>query len=74
MIGLFAFIGAGSVVTKDVPEYALLVGAPARIIGWVCRCGEKLAFADDAATCPRCGREYVMGDGEVRCNKEVPTV
>ncbi|NIV15031.1 MAG: N-acetyltransferase, partial [Aliifodinibius sp.] len=38
-IGRFAFIGAGAVVTKDVPEYALVVGNPGRIVGWMCRCG-----------------------------------
>jgi UDP-2-acetamido-3-amino-2,3-dideoxy-glucuronate N-acetyltransferase len=42
-IGRYAFIGAGAVVTKDVPDYALVVGNPGRISGWMCRCGVTLA-------------------------------
>jgi len=64
-IGQYAFIGAGAVVTKDVPDFALMVGNPARIIGWVCRCGVKLEF-DDAgqAICKACGSKYIK-DGNV---------
>lgn len=54
-IGRYAFIGAGSVVTKDVPDYALVVGNPARQIGWVCRCGERLTQELD---CKGCGKRY----------------
>ncbi|MBP5655306.1 MAG: N-acetyltransferase [Clostridiales bacterium] len=54
-IGEYAMIGSGSVVTKDVPAYALVVGNPARQIGWVCKCGVKL---DDGFKCPKCGEEY----------------
>lgn len=58
-IGMYAFIGAGAVVTKPVPDYALAVGSPARCIGWVCRCGCRLLFNDnDTAVCPECGRHY----------------
>lgn len=57
-IGKYALIGAGSVVTKDVPDYALMVGNPARQRGWICQCGEKLAFAGDAAVCGACGKQY----------------
>jgi len=62
-IGRYAFIGAGAVVTKDVPDYALAVGNPARIAGWMCQCGTKLTFAQtsdvEKARCHRCGMRYV---------------
>jgi UDP-2-acetamido-3-amino-2,3-dideoxy-glucuronate N-acetyltransferase len=55
-IGRYAFIGAGAVVTKEVPEHALIVGNPAMQIGWMCECGEKL---NDKMTCPICRKEYL---------------
>jgi len=63
MIGKCAFIGAGAVITKDIPDYALVVGNPAKIIGWMCACGKKLSLSDDrdsdeAAKCDKCGRNY----------------
>jgi UDP-2-acetamido-3-amino-2,3-dideoxy-glucuronate N-acetyltransferase len=57
-IGRFAFVGAGAVVTKDVPDYALVMGMPARIVGWVCECGEQLSFAKNKAKCAACGNGY----------------
>jgi len=58
-IGRYAFIGAGAVVQKSVPEFALMVGVPARRIGWMSRNGERLDFnADGAATCPATGDQY----------------
>ena len=56
-IGQYAFIGAGAVVTKDVPDYGLAVGAPAKITGWVCECGLKLSWKDDSASCT-CGKQF----------------
>ncbi|WP_447979334.1 Gfo/Idh/MocA family oxidoreductase [Candidatus Nitrospira bockiana] len=56
-IGRYAFIGAGSVVTRDVPDYALMLGAPARVRGWMCECGMKLRWVADAARCG-CGRRF----------------
>lgn len=59
-IGQYAFVGAGSVVTKDVPDFALVYGNPAKIIGWMCRCGVKLVFpSDDGITeCSACSEKY----------------
>jgi len=57
-LGKYCFIGAGAVVTKDVPDYALAYGSPARIRGWMCQCGEQLQFNDDTASCRACGDKY----------------
>lgn len=59
-IGRYAFVGAGSVVTKNVPDYAMVYGTPARIRGYVCQCGQKLDFSDGNATCSDCGKKYKM--------------
>jgi UDP-2-acetamido-3-amino-2,3-dideoxy-glucuronate N-acetyltransferase len=65
-IGEFAFIGAGAVVTKDVPAYALLVGNPARQTGWMSEYGHKLKFdADGLAVCPESGEQYRLANGRV---------
>ncbi len=65
-IGRFAFIGAGAVVTKEVPDFALVVGNPARQTGWMSEFGHKLKFgADGQATCPESGQCYQLADGRV---------
>jgi acetyltransferase-like isoleucine patch superfamily enzyme len=56
-IGRWAVIGAGSVITKDVPDYALVYGIPAKIQGFVCECSSDLMFEDSLATCS-CGKVY----------------
>ena len=61
-IGRYAFVGAGAVVTKNVPDYALVYGSPATIRGYVCQCGEKLHFENGKATCPVCGMKYEMNE------------
>jgi dTDP-4-amino-4,6-dideoxygalactose transaminase/acetyltransferase-like isoleucine patch superfamily enzyme len=60
-IGKYAFVGAGAVITKDVPDYALVVGNPGRIVGWMCNCGIRLNFKDNVEIkCAACGKEYTM--------------
>lgn len=65
-IGEYAFIGAGAVVIRDVPDFALMVGNPARQIGWMCICAHKLplgahAAAGTAVECPRCSQHFTVG-------------
>src|SRR3984957_9791055 len=59
-IGRYAFVGAGSVVTRDVPDYGLVYGNPARLRGWMCACGIALEFLEsgDQAQCKACGAQY----------------
>lgn len=57
-IGACAFVGAGAVVTMDVPDYTIVVGNPAKQIGWMCSCGNRLSFDEECGRCPVCGLEY----------------
>ena len=64
-IGAYALIGAGAVVTREVPAYALITGVPGRRTGWVCRCGVKLPAGDSELACPECGDRYREEAGQL---------
>ncbi len=65
-LGKHCMIGAGSVVTKDVPDYALVVGNPGRVVGWVSEAGKKLKFDESGkAFCEKSGKNYLLKDGKV---------
>ena len=65
-VGVCAFIGASAVLTRDAPDYALMMGVPARVSGWVCACGRKIAFNEqNRARCAACRREYSRVAGVV---------
>jgi UDP-2-acetamido-3-amino-2,3-dideoxy-glucuronate N-acetyltransferase len=70
-VGKYAFVGAGTVVTKDVPDYALFVGNPGGVRGWICACGIKVSFEADKAQCSQCGARYVKDGTRVRPALEV---
>lgn len=65
-IGAYAFIGAGAVVTSDVPDFALAYGNPAKIKGWVCSCGVKLEIEDNKAVCGKCKNNYTLRENNLR--------
>ena len=70
-IGKWAMIGAGAVVTSNVPNYALMLGVPAKQAGWVCECGARLF---EGLHCEKCGRNYKESDDgleEIKCNSEI---
>ncbi len=65
-LGKHCMIGAGTVVTKDVPDYALVIGTPGRVVGWVSEAGKKLKFdAEGKAFCEKSGKNYLLKDGVV---------
>jgi UDP-2-acetamido-3-amino-2,3-dideoxy-glucuronate N-acetyltransferase len=65
-IGTYAFVGAGAVVARDVLDFALVVGNPARTTGWMCRCGIKLDVAEEMVRCGACGTAYILHEGALR--------
>lgn len=69
-LGEYSFIGAGSVVTKDVPAYAVVYGNPARIQGWACECGRPLRFEGERACCESCRRRYRMVEARVERERD----
>jgi UDP-2-acetamido-3-amino-2,3-dideoxy-glucuronate N-acetyltransferase len=78
VIGQYAFVGAGSVVTRDVPDYALVYGNPARVRGWMCACGAKLTFKVDCeqeqGSCDACGNTYFRHGTAVAGHAPLSTV
>ncbi len=62
-LGRYAFVGAGAVVTKNVPDHALVIGNPAKQVGWVCKCGERL---DESIACIACGKKYEKYDNGLK--------
>lgn len=64
-VGKYALVGAGAVVTKHIPDYALVVGNPAKILGYVCKCGERLNFENNHAVCSACGEKYIKTEEKV---------
>ncbi|KJJ85355.1 serine acetyltransferase [Candidatus Omnitrophus magneticus] len=64
-IGKYAFIGAGSVVTKDLPAYSLVYGNPACLKAWICECGEKLVFKGNKFVCSKCAKHYEISSKKI---------
>jgi UDP-2-acetamido-3-amino-2,3-dideoxy-glucuronate N-acetyltransferase len=61
-IGRYAFVAAGAVVTRDIADYALVMGVPAKHVGWVCMCGERLPEGTEVVACTACGKIYLIAN------------
>ena len=69
-IGRYALVGAGAVAARDVPDYAVMAGVPARRIGWVCQCGVRLSLSEGTAVCAACGTSYREEQGRLAAANE----
>jgi UDP-2-acetamido-3-amino-2,3-dideoxy-glucuronate N-acetyltransferase len=67
-IGRHAMVAAGAVVTRDVPDYSLMIGVPAKHVGWACECGQSLIFKDEVGRCIRCDRTYKLTNNNLLVN------
>ncbi len=70
-VGAWAFVAAGAVVTKDVPDYGLIMGVPGKLSGWACECGIPLKLRGSSGACAECGKEYEL-TGKERLTKKGP--
>ena len=65
-VGSYSFVAAGAVVTRDVPDHALILGNPGRVVGWMCTCGNRIHFeTDDQGACKACSRRYRKAQSKV---------
>ena len=71
-LGRYCFVAAGAVVTRDVPDYALVIGVPAVQSGWICACGVRIPEAS-RVSCSECGRNYLIADGDCRETSDIST-
>ncbi len=69
-IGQYAFVAAGAVVTKSVPDFALVAGVPAKVIGYVCKCGHRLELEKNTDVCDECGKRYIKNENTVEMEQD----
>jgi len=69
-VGRYAFIGAGAVVSRDIPDFALAYGCPAEVRGYMCKCGCRLEKQETGWTCQECDKEYRMDEGQLVLSEE----